>query len=267
VVVARRLSIFLGCTFVLTASAWGSLLFLLHRERVVFGQPLFMLLYATGGFAPTVAAYVAVLSANCKASLAEFHRRLFRVRLPGRWHITAVCLPVALTLTAATLRMAVRSADFRPFLAKPWFLLIPYFFLMILGGGLEELGWRGVAQPELERWFRRPIAALIVGALWSVWHLPLFAMPGVSQYGRNFPVFAVGILGDAMILAWLYARTESIALCVMFHASGNAVWTVAFGDQPQRIRTAALASAAIRLIVGIVLAQSGQSRSTRTSGS
>ena len=258
----RRLSVYLGCTFALTYSAWGTLVFLAHQNKAAYGQILFMLLYAAGGLGPTVAAYVAVLSTKLEAPLAEFHRRLFRFRMPSRWYVVAVFLPVALTVAAEVLVMTVGSTDFRPFLAKPCFLFVPYWFGMVAGGGLEELGWRGIAQPELEKRFHRPVAALIVGSLWSVWHLPLFALPGVSQYGRNFPVFAAALIGDAMILAWLCARTGSIFACIMYHASENAAWAVVVGNQPQRVRAVALTSAGIRLAAGILLAQSA--RSTKT---
>jgi Type II CAAX prenyl endopeptidase Rce1-like len=69
----------------------------------------------------------------------------------------------------------VHPDDLHPVLAKPWYAFVPYFFEMVAGGGLEEFGWRGIAQPELERRFRLPAAAWIVGCLWAVWHLPLFA--------------------------------------------------------------------------------------------
>lgn len=68
---------------------------------------------------------------------------------------------------------------------------------MIVGGGLEEPGWRGVAQPELERRWSRWRAATVVGVIWALWHLPLFHIPGVGQYGDSFPLFAASTLGQA----------------------------------------------------------------------
>ena len=101
-----------------------------------------------------------------------------------------------------------------------YFRLFPF---MILGGGLEELGWRGVAQPEMERGINRPAAAVLVGLIWSLWHLPLFYLPGVGKFGTSFFPFALEIVGTALILAWLYGQTQSILLCILFHAGLNAV--------------------------------------------
>ncbi len=248
----RRLGAYLACTFGLTFSAWGTLILL--QERLPYGTPAFMALYALGGLGPTIAAYVAVLATRAHAPVREFHRTVFNLRTPLRWRLVPLFLPIALVLMSAGIATAVHPGSLRPFLAKPWYLFIPYFFGMVAGGGLEEIGWRGVAQPELEKHFQLPIAALVVGSLWAVWHLPLFALRGVAQYGLNFPAFAAAVLGDAMILAWLRHKTGSVFHCIVFHASNNAAWMLVFGGQSNRIQAAALSSAAVHLIVGAFLA-------------
>ncbi|MCK2372907.1 CPBP family glutamic-type intramembrane protease, partial [Escherichia coli] len=78
---------------------------------------------------------------------------------------------------------------------------LPLFGMMLVGGGVEELGWRGIAQPELARRHGPLPAALVVGLVWALWHLPLFHIPGVSQYGGSFPHFAAGVFGSALLLA------------------------------------------------------------------
>ena len=47
-------------------------------------------------------------------------------------------------------------------------------FQMVTTGLAEEPGWRDFALPRLQRRFSPIIAALILGPLWGVWHLPLF---------------------------------------------------------------------------------------------
>jgi uncharacterized protein len=249
--VTRRLRVYLACTFGLTFSAWGTLVFL--QPAVSYGTPKFLLPYAVGGLGPTIAAYVAVLATRADAPLREFHRSVFRWQVPIRWYLVAMGLPIALTLISAGLTMVVHPDDLHPVLAKPWYAFVPYFFEMVAGGGLEEFGWRGIAQPELERRFRLPAAAWIVGSLWAVWHLPLFALPGVPQYGRNFASFAAALLGDAMILAWLRSQTGSVFHCILFHAGGNAAWMLVFDGQFSRMEAAAWSSAAVRIVVGILV--------------
>ena len=248
----RRCKIYLAVTFALTWSFWGILIPLARTRVIVYGQAPFMLLYALGGLGPTIAAYVAVLSTRRQSPLSEFHRRLYRWRVPSSWYAVAVGLPVAIALAALQIAVRLHPDSASPFPTQPWYMFVPLFFFMIAGGGLEELGWRGVAQPELERSLRRPIAAALVGLIWAMWHLPLFVLPGVSQYRTSFPVFAVQVVGLALILAWLYGHTASILLCIALHAGKNAIWALGLGN-PSIHDSVVLLDACLSLLTGAVL--------------
>jgi uncharacterized protein len=248
----RRLTIFLAVSFLFTWTCWGILVPLARARTVVYGHLPFMLLYMLGGLGPTIAAYVAVLATRAQSPLREFHTRLFRWRVAWSWYVIAAALPVALALASVGVAILV-DPDFPGELSvRPWYMLVPLFLVMIAGGGLEELGWRGVAQPELERGLRRPAAAVLVGLIWSLWHLPLFLLPGVRQYGTNFPVFAIGLVGGALILAWLYGCTESILLCILFHAGSNAVAALGLAIPSDR-RLPAVLDACLRVVIGALL--------------
>ena len=219
----RRFGLFVGAAFAVTWTSWWLLVRFAVARAAVYGQLPFMMLYIAGGLGPTIAAYVVVVATRARDPLAEFHRRLLRRRLAGRWYLIAVGLPIGLATAPFAAARWLAPSSFGTLAVKPWYMFGPLFALMIAGGGLEELGWRGVAQPELERRLARPTAALIVGAIWAAWHVPLFFLPGVSQYGTSFPMFAVGVIGNALILAWLYGHTRSVMLCVIYHAAWNAI--------------------------------------------
>ncbi len=57
-------------------------------------------------------------------------------------------------------------------------LLLP---LLILGPLSEELGW-GYALDRLQTRWDALTSSLILGVIWSLWHLPLFYIVGTSQY-------------------------------------------------------------------------------------
>ena len=184
-----------------------------------------MALYAIGGLAPTIAAFAAVITTRRQSPFREFLVRLFRWRVGALWYAAAIGTPLTIALIAAGAARLLAPAT-APLFTRPWYAFFPLLVSMIAGGGLEEAGWRGVAQPELERHLSRELAALVVGIVWSAWHLPLFFIPGVTQYRTNFLVFSVQVVGAAMILAWLYGHTRSIFLCILFHAAMNASWLV-----------------------------------------
>jgi membrane protease YdiL (CAAX protease family) len=228
-----RLKTYLASTFCITWTCWWVLVLLTHTGTMAygFGRPLFLIIYMIGGLGPTIAAYAAVRATRAQLPLKEFNARLFRWRVAWWWYVLVLALPVALALASLALASLVDPhTQFSSGLpVHPWYMFFSLFPVMILGGGLEELGWRGVAQPEMERFVDRPAAAVMVGLIWAVWHLPLFFLPGVSQYGTNFFAFLIGVVGNALILAWIYGRTRSILLCIFFHASYNATAALGLG--------------------------------------
>ena len=59
-------------------------------------------------------------------------------------------------------------------------------FVVVVG---EELGWRGFALPNQLQKHSALAASLILGVLWSIWHLPTFLVPGTPQYGKSIIAF------------------------------------------------------------------------------
>lgn len=64
-------------------------------------------------------------------------------------------------------------------------MLIPLIPAMIVGGGLEEAGWSIITFPELNKKFNFVVSGIITTAIWWIWHLPLFFIPGVHQYQKK----------------------------------------------------------------------------------
>jgi membrane protease YdiL (CAAX protease family) len=247
-----RLGLFLGSTFALTWICWWSLAALARGGATAYGAPAFMAAYVLGGLGPTVGAYVAVVATRRVLPLREYHQRLARWRVGASWYAAALGLPVALALGARWLQAAVEPGPGDGPAPEPWQRLLPVFLTMVVGGGLEELGWRGVLQPELERRMARLPATSLAGAIWAAWHLPLFHIPGVPQQGQSFFIFGAEVLGTAFLLAWLYAGTGSILLCVLFHAAQNTSSAMGYGLPPGH-DGARLGAAVVKLLLGVAL--------------
>ena len=97
---------------------------------------------------------------------------------------------------------------------------------MIIGGGIEEIGWRGCLQPELQKKLPITISALIIGVIWAIWHLPLFFIIGTNQNSDNFLWFFISAIALSFLLTQIYSITKSIFLCIIFHAFINTFWDV-----------------------------------------
>jgi membrane protease YdiL (CAAX protease family) len=98
-----------------------------------------------------------------------------------------------------------------------WF----FFYILLIGGGQEELGWRGYALPKLQTRYSAAISSLILGVVWSLWHLPMMFVPGSSLQGVPFPLYAILLTALTFVYTWLYNNTESILACVLYHTWSN----------------------------------------------
>jgi membrane protease YdiL (CAAX protease family) len=81
-------------------------------------------------------------------------------------------------------------------------------FVLVIGGAAEEPGWRGFGLPYLLERHSPVRATLILGLVWGVWHLPVYGPLG----------FVVPMV-LAFFYTYLWARTRSVLLAILLHAS------------------------------------------------
>jgi membrane protease YdiL (CAAX protease family) len=87
-----------------------------------------------------------------------------------------------------------------------WFLFLTSLFFD--GGGLmEETGWRGFALPELQMRWTPLRAAIILGVLWSFWHVPVnLALTGRLDLLRHYLPFTLFTVLTSIVLGYFYNR-------------------------------------------------------------
>lgn len=93
---------------------------------------------------------------------------------------------------------------------------------LLLGGGLEEAGWRGYLLPAFRRRFPVLPASSFVSLIWVVWHLPYFFLPGIHMGGDFVSYAMIGIV-TGFILTAIYMLTKSVLLCTLFHSWQNTI--------------------------------------------
>lgn len=116
--------------------------------------------------------------------------------------------------------------------APDWLVLAGGFMLVATTGMVassaqalgEEIGWRGFLTPRMTGQYGEVRGALLTGALWAAWHLPILLF---ADYHSETPwwyglgCFTVMVLGMSVIMAWLRSRSGSLWTGVVFHASHN----------------------------------------------
>lgn len=101
-----------------------------------------------------------------------------------------------------------------------WYIPALLFVKAILFGGIEEIGWRYTFQPILEERFSYILSTIITFFAWGVWHFSYFYIEGTLLQVQAVS-FAVGLLVNCFILSALYAKTNSLWICVMTHSLIN----------------------------------------------
>lgn len=101
--------------------------------------------------------------------------------------------------------------------------MITFVGQFMLGGGLEEGGWRGYLLPCLYKKYNILFASVLVSIVWVFWHLPYFFISGSMQAGESFLSYAlIGII-TGFILTAIYLLTKSVLLCMLFHSWQNTI--------------------------------------------
>jgi membrane protease YdiL (CAAX protease family) len=210
---------FFALTFGLT---WGlAILFIPFADQMLalFGpmsgtNPLFILAV----YSPGLAGLFLVWRHYGVRGLLNYFRRLTLRRMPVAWWGLLVIGIPTLVFLAAALKGTLRD----PFPFSPWYLVLPALAVTLFIGPIEELGWRGVALPLLQRRVTPLWASLILGVIWAVWHVPAFLLSGTPQSAWSFAPYFIGVVALSVIVTPMFnAARGSLLIAVLFHFQIN----------------------------------------------
>lgn len=174
-----------------------------------------------GGFGPAVAAAIMVRVTN--HDVWTWLRGIAVFRLPPGRYAAAVGFPVALVAVQLTVAAATGTPVSLGDLPSGLLEFVAVFVLVALvGGGQEEFGWRGWLQPALQGRISPLSAAIAVGIVWAVWHLPLFWLyDAYEQVIAGF--YLPTTVGLSVVIAFLWNRSRrSVIIAIALHAGFNA---------------------------------------------
>jgi membrane protease YdiL (CAAX protease family) len=146
--------------------------------------------------------------------------RITRWRVAFRWYLAALIVPLVGTLVIVAIAI-LSGATSRPFAGlTPADAVVPA--VVLLPGLLEEFGWRGYGVPAAMADGRRGLwAALIVGVVFTLAHLPLY-LPGQLYDGLPLWPLPLILLSYSVLLTWVFLGTGGSSLLAgLTHASLN----------------------------------------------
>jgi membrane protease YdiL (CAAX protease family) len=169
---------------------------------------------------PCVSSFAMTFFLDGKTGIRDLFARMTRWRLSLPWYVLLFLPPTLVLLVLYSLRAFI-SQVYAP----------NRFFIGILfgipAGILEEIGWTGFAFPKLVLHRSALSSSLILGVLWSLWHLPVINFLGtITPHGPYwlpfFLAFAFAMTAMRVIICWAYTHTQSILLAQLLHISSTA---------------------------------------------
>jgi membrane protease YdiL (CAAX protease family) len=189
------------------AFAWA--FYPLIKISAVYGVP--------GLFAPALAAIIVSGIVGGRPRAGRLLRTLTTWRVNVIWYVTALGLPIVLTAIVALLSRFLGADSALEF--APITPLAAIVFVFVVG---EEMGWRGFAQPQLEKRFSPLVAAVILGVIWGIWHLPNFFVLELPHAEIPIAAFVLYTVGFSVIAAWLLKSSRgSVLIATLFHGASN----------------------------------------------
>ena len=218
-----QLTTFLGLTFALSAVFWW-------------------LIVDAGSLGAQGGKYVLALM-WCPGVSALITRLIFQRNVRGegwrigelRWSGLAYLLPLGYATVAYGLvwLTGLGGVDLSRFKTPLWLFIVVGSLQSLLSATGEELGWRGFLVPTLARTMSFRQTAIVSGAIWAAWHMPLIIF---ADYNAGAPTwwsvlcFAAMVVAMGFPFAWLRLRSGSVWPAAILHASHN-LWVQGFFDR------------------------------------
>ena len=157
----KQVGFFLLYTFSITWSCW--LIIIIGNKyfnTLWYGEPLFLIPFIIGGVSPAISSFIIYRQFKEYFGEESFSKFVFGKKIDKK-----VWLIFELFLIWRLFMIWVAFEINKPISILSILINLP--FLIVLGG-LEELGWRGILQPKLEKVVNYLPSVFIVGTIWSI---------------------------------------------------------------------------------------------------
>lgn len=181
-------------------------------------------------FGPALGALIVAGMVEGSDGIKRLIRSLFQWRVKFIWYLVVFLGPALTMVTAVTIHYVFTGIGLAQSFTE-WFsafpqhliMVVSVFIFMMVGIWGEEVGWRGFALPKLQEKYHPLLASLILGAIWAIWHLPLFFIEGSQQAHQGMTFFFLATLGYSILYSWVYnGSKESLFMIWLLHSMNNA---------------------------------------------
>jgi uncharacterized protein len=221
-------------TYFLATYVWsgifGGLAILMDLSMEAAAGLVLVLLAAVG---PMVTGIAFTYLTRDKEGRRDFWKRVIDFkRIPARGYLVIILFVPILNGLAALVDVltggigAIWGETALNFLTNPASIILSILFASLFPF-IEELGWRGYVLDRLQEKHSALVSSLMLGVIWSLWHLPTFFIRDSYQASLGigtlaFWWFFAGIIPLTFAFTWIYNNTNRSTLAViLFHAMVN----------------------------------------------
>lgn len=196
-----------------------AIVFMILSGSLLVGNPVYNYLIYIGFASPFIAAIIVVYRFYSIKEKKSYWTSMVDIRrISWKVLLFIFLFPIGIRWLAALGVGQFVNSGFQ-FSFSPEMSLNYTLVLFFLGPLPEEMGWRGVALPALQKRFGFRIGIIYLGLLWAAWHLPLFFFQDTYQ-------FQLGLWTPLFWNFMLNAFFTSMILAVLFDTSGNSILAV-----------------------------------------
>jgi membrane protease YdiL (CAAX protease family) len=249
--VKMKIRNYLLLTFLITWGCWGTIAIANQFGALSYGLPLTMIIFLIGGNAPPIASYFLLKRWGEIDGVKMYMKRFFNTKSSVKYYMIIV-----LILCVHFGIAAITGSTHRELPLYYGLLMYPMNFI---GGALEEIGWRGILQPNMEEIMPNVWATVSVALIWWVWHLPLWFIVGTYQVGISFFYFGISVLGFSFLYAAVRMVTKNVFMCILLHGLVNSFSGIFLLDQ----NVSTIATTLVEIAIALILVSVVNSSKTR----
>jgi uncharacterized protein len=175
-----------------------------------------------GSWIPNIAAFLVVaFILKRKGGIRKLLKGWLKFKVPAFWYLVTL-IPVAfalLSIPVYKLLYGVNPAS--EILFDPVAIFALLIIATITGATGEELGWRGFALPRLQTRMSALSASLLLGVIWTIWHVPLW-FAGLGYERIPFAAYAILVISSTVLITWACNNSGgSMVIATIFHLTMN----------------------------------------------
>lgn len=217
----NSLLVFFVLTFVLSWAIWIPMAMNYYGVFPIRMDSGFVMVFRLfGTLGPAVSAILISILVGGRPAVRALLGQIGKWRVHWKWYAAAALVFPALLLASAGIYSLVPGALPLPTVEVTAGSLAVIMVVMTISVMGEEIGWRGFALPRMQQRWTAFTSSLILGTIWTIWHLPFWMVLGeLETFGWGYWLMSWAfITAGAIYITWFMNNTgNSLLMVILFH--------------------------------------------------